>query len=306
MTYVFDSAIADQFGGVENAVFIQNIHFWVHKNAANNMHFHEGKYWTYNSRKAFDKIFTFWSQRQIQRIVKNCEKLGAIEVGNFSEKNYDSTLWFTTTNGVENLLGVVSREKSIMANGLTQTVQDPDPNGSTITDNKQHIYTSITLGKKSDLDLAIKILKNSELTIEAGAMQNSVSKAVIIKKIPEFILQAAGVGKEYSESDLKAHFLNWLRRIDLKELDKSIDQYLEWFTAMFNRVSNREFKPTAEIKTLLAKQIANGFTGAQMEAAARNMWHTKNTFHRKGNYEFATPIHLLKDDNLNRLLNVKF
>jgi hypothetical protein len=306
MTYVFDSAIADQFGGVENAVFIQNIHFWVHKNAANNMHFHEGKYWTYNSRKAFDKIFTFWSQRQIQRIVKNCEKLGAIEVGNFSEKNYDSTLWFTTTNGVENLLGVVSREKSIMANGLTQTVQDPDPNGSTITDNKQHIYTSITLGKKSDLDLAIKILKNSELTIEAGAMQNSVSKAVIIKKIPEFILQAAGVGKEYSESDLKAHFLNWLRRIDLKELDKSIDEYLEWFTAMFNRVSNREFKPTAEIKTLLAKQIANGFTGAQMEAATRNMWHTKNTFHRKGNYEFATPIHLLKDDNLNRLLNVKF
>ena len=302
MTYIFNSDIAEEFGGVDNAVFINNIHFWVTKNAANKVHLHEGKYWTYNSYDAFEKLFPFWTKKQVRRIVQNCEKIGAIEVANFSSSAKNRVLWYSVSLEVESLLGHVIKGIKPRA----QMGMPACPNGHMITDNKQHIYTSITLGKKSDLDLAIKILENAELTIEAGAMQNSVSKAVIIKKIPEFILQAAGVGKEYSEKDLKAHFLNWLRKIDLKELDKSIDQYLEWFTAMFNRVSNREFKPTAEIKTLLAKQIANGFTGAQMEAATRNMWHTKNTFHRKGNYEFATPIHLLKDDNLNRLLNVKF
>lgn len=40
--------------GIECAILLYNIEFWIEKNKANNKHFYEGRYWTYNSTKAFD------------------------------------------------------------------------------------------------------------------------------------------------------------------------------------------------------------------------------------------------------------
>ncbi len=66
---------------VNCAIMFSNISFWVAKNEANESerHFFEGKYWTYNSRKAFTKLFTFWSEPQIKRILAKLEKAGYIE-----------------------------------------------------------------------------------------------------------------------------------------------------------------------------------------------------------------------------------
>ena len=34
---------------MDGAVFISRLQFWIEKNAANDRHYHEGRYWTYNS-----------------------------------------------------------------------------------------------------------------------------------------------------------------------------------------------------------------------------------------------------------------
>ena len=65
MTYHFDSAVAEKFG-VDGAVFIARMQYWIEKNAANDRHFHAGRYWTYNSLRALEKLFPFWSRRQIE------------------------------------------------------------------------------------------------------------------------------------------------------------------------------------------------------------------------------------------------
>ena len=65
MVYSFDSRIAELYG-VDEAVFIHNLYYWLMKNEANGRHYYDGKSWTYNSLQAFAKLFPFWSRRQIE------------------------------------------------------------------------------------------------------------------------------------------------------------------------------------------------------------------------------------------------
>lgn len=90
----FEPADAEKYGILE-AVLLSNIRWWVAKNEANGKHFYDGKFWTYNSAKAFTKLFTYASQQQIQRALKRLEEAGAIQVSSFNSNPYDHTKWYT-------------------------------------------------------------------------------------------------------------------------------------------------------------------------------------------------------------------
>jgi hypothetical protein len=94
MNHSFDVDIATRYG-LQEAIFIENIRFWVLKNKANKKHFHKGKYWTYNSAKAYAELFPYWSQQQIERIISKLKSAGVIEVDNFNSNTYDRTNWYT-------------------------------------------------------------------------------------------------------------------------------------------------------------------------------------------------------------------
>lgn len=85
--------------GVEKAILLYNIRFWLEKNKANDKHRH-GKngveyYWTYNSGAAFAELFPYFGQRSIERWLVQLEKDGVIIVGNYNKNSYDRTKWFT-------------------------------------------------------------------------------------------------------------------------------------------------------------------------------------------------------------------
>ena len=42
----FDASVAKKVG-LEEAIYLSNVEYWVEKNAANKKHFHDGYYWTY-------------------------------------------------------------------------------------------------------------------------------------------------------------------------------------------------------------------------------------------------------------------
>jgi hypothetical protein len=71
--YSFDTDIACKYG-VDEAIIIQNMAFWQVKNEANGHHLYDGRYWTYNSTKALTRLFPFWSEDQIYRIIKKLER----------------------------------------------------------------------------------------------------------------------------------------------------------------------------------------------------------------------------------------
>ena len=86
--YTFSKVDAEQYG-VDGAVMLHHIRYWIAKNEANENNYHEGQYWTYNSTKAFAHLFPFYSARKIGRILSKLEDEGAIISGNFNGKKYD-------------------------------------------------------------------------------------------------------------------------------------------------------------------------------------------------------------------------
>ena len=77
MTHQFDVEIAKEYG-VDIAIIVNNIAFWIQKNKANEKHIHDGKVWTYNTTKAFTELFPYWTDNQIRRILFNMQKKGNI------------------------------------------------------------------------------------------------------------------------------------------------------------------------------------------------------------------------------------
>ena len=96
----FDPKIAAKVG-VNAAVIYQNLLFWVEKNQANNKHFHEGRYWTYNSMRAFEELFSYLSQKQIRTALEKLIECDLILVGNFNKVGYDRTKWYCPTGQME-------------------------------------------------------------------------------------------------------------------------------------------------------------------------------------------------------------
>lgn len=133
MVHLFDVDIAKEYG-VDIAIIVNNIAFWIQKNKANEKHIHDGKVWTYNTTKAFTELFPYWTDNQIRRILTNMQKLGIIETGNYNLTAYDRTKWYTFTDAF------VKTHTSICEN--TQMDLSKHPNGfdetnEPIPDNKQ-------------------------------------------------------------------------------------------------------------------------------------------------------------------------
>lgn len=99
--------------GADVAIFVHNLVYWVEKNAANGKHFHDGRYWTYNSVKALMEMYPLWSASQIRTITQKAEKAGLIVTGNYNQKPMDRTMWYSPTDEVLKLYGLGKYVSSI-------------------------------------------------------------------------------------------------------------------------------------------------------------------------------------------------
>lgn len=145
MIYQFDSDIAERYG-VDEAIMIANLMFWIRKNEANGKHYHDGRYWTYNSIEAFVVLFPFWSKKQIRRILQSLIDKEVIVVGNYNSSTYDRTTWYAFGNSML-LNGKIHVPK--WANGNAQ-MGTPIPDiENTDIENTDKILPPINISPKS-------------------------------------------------------------------------------------------------------------------------------------------------------------
>ena len=129
--------------GIEKAVIIHNLYFWINHNAKNKVHIHDGSVWTFNSSSAFAKLFPYIKERTISRYLVELEKSNIILTGNYNANSFDKTKWYAFSvpflRELEKLgyditdidiCQNVQFDTHKMANGETQ-------NGETIPDSKQ-------------------------------------------------------------------------------------------------------------------------------------------------------------------------
>ena len=120
--HCFDVDIAAKYG-VHCAVLLNNIYFWIQKNEANGQNFYDGKYWTYNSKKAFEELFPYMTARQIDYALKKLIDEGILETGNYNTSAYDRTLWYTITKKGYSILQNCEMEETNLVNGNNENVK---------------------------------------------------------------------------------------------------------------------------------------------------------------------------------------
>lgn len=99
MQHSFNVRLAELYG-VEESIILSHLSYWVHLNKANDRNFHEGRYWTYNSAKAFAEIFPYWSAKKIWRLLESLENNGLIVSGHFGDKAMDRTKWYSVREDI--------------------------------------------------------------------------------------------------------------------------------------------------------------------------------------------------------------
>ena len=81
--------------GVNKAILLYNLKYWLDKNKANrrNIHQHKSKlyYWTYNSANAFSKLFPYFSVSSIDRWLRELETDGYLISANYNKIKFDKT-----------------------------------------------------------------------------------------------------------------------------------------------------------------------------------------------------------------------
>ena len=97
MQHHYDVEIAKEYG-INAAVILENIRFWVAHNEANGTNFNDGRYWTYNSAKAFEQLFPEIKPFAVRTALKTLEESGLIMTGNYNKVPYDRTKWYTLTD----------------------------------------------------------------------------------------------------------------------------------------------------------------------------------------------------------------
>lgn len=97
MNICFDSKIAKEYG-INIAVILDKLHFWIDHNKANNVNFYDGRYWTFNSMEAWGKQIDFMTINTIRRTLEKMEKEGLIVTGNYNTSRYDRTKWYALTD----------------------------------------------------------------------------------------------------------------------------------------------------------------------------------------------------------------
>ena len=122
MKHSFEIAIADKYG-IEVAVVFDMFCFWINKNEANENNYYDGKFWTFNSAKGFKKIFPYWSEKKIQRILQKMVEEDLIIKGNYNENPWNQTSWYAFGNMGEKLKNALSIDWSNLSNAFTESVQ---------------------------------------------------------------------------------------------------------------------------------------------------------------------------------------
>lgn len=96
--------------GTEAALVFSEIVRWVHANRACGKNFHDGKYWTYNTRKNWVPYFeNYFTERQVKLCLDKLKAAGLIERGEYNKSPTDRTSWYTLTDLGWSLSGFESR-----------------------------------------------------------------------------------------------------------------------------------------------------------------------------------------------------
>lgn len=89
----FDTGYAIAYG-VDEAIMIRNLQFFITMNANRGHNFKEGRFWSYDKLNDFPKHFPYWTIKQVRRVISSLIKQDVIIKGSFNNSWSDRTSWY--------------------------------------------------------------------------------------------------------------------------------------------------------------------------------------------------------------------
>lgn len=140
----FDVEVATKYG-TNVSILLGNINYWIQKNKENGKHFHDGRYWTYNTVAAFHSLMPFMSENVINTALAKAEAEGLLVTGNYNKLPFDRTKWYALTEKGERLF----QSQQNAANDSPSWSESISQNGEV---DSQELGNSIS--QKSEMDIA--------------------------------------------------------------------------------------------------------------------------------------------------------
>lgn len=81
--------------GLNEALILQQIQYWITINKQNNRNYINGRYWVYQTYEDWCRQFPFWSRSTIARTLRALDETGLILKGNFNKMGFDKTVWYS-------------------------------------------------------------------------------------------------------------------------------------------------------------------------------------------------------------------
>ncbi len=108
---VIDKQLAKLIG-LNEAMVLQQIHYWLEINRKADKNFREAQYWTYNTLEEWQEEFPFWSVDTVKRTLTKLRKMGILITGNFNRLKMDRTLWYTINYEELEKLSEIEKEEA--------------------------------------------------------------------------------------------------------------------------------------------------------------------------------------------------
>ncbi len=211
--------------GLNEAIVVQQIHYWLEINRKAQKNFYENRYWTYNTYEQWTtENFNFWSKRTVQRIFKKLFDSKILLKGNFNKKGYDQTVWVTIDyDKLDEILSEFESNVEISTECQSVTMS----NSNRMTD----CHGGMTDCHSHDDNLSLPIPKTTtEISTEISITTQSVDKPLVVETNKELIENNTHLILDSKNKQNKAS--KWNKDRLLKAIDIFKEQQGEYFSLL--------------------------------------------------------------------------
>jgi len=176
--------------GLNKAIILQQIHYWLLKNETNENAVKDGRVWCYQSYPKWQEQFPFWDIQTIRRIILSLEEDGFVISSNFNRLKMDKTKWYTINyKQYQNDITILSKRYHESIN-LIVPIQDINKDTKDVID-KSITYSDSKESHKSSLKKQMGLEDNLKKQNTSPKKRNKLSQKEIDKFLNnEFFMEA--------------------------------------------------------------------------------------------------------------------
>ncbi|HHV26905.1 MAG TPA: hypothetical protein GXX63_06890 [Tissierellia bacterium] len=265
---VVDKDIATTLG-LNEAIILQQVHYWIEINKKHKRNCYKGRYWTYNTIEEWQEEFPFWSTSTVKRIFKRLRDRKIIIVDNFNTYQMDRTLWYTidyeelekimekSLDSKEDQNSTMKGSKEIVEDNQNDTMEESKKN-SAIPETSTEITTEISnqsISQSIDKDENIKKERQIDRQTRPQQKKTNLDYETIIKRCELY-----AIDEKYR--DAVAHAIKLL----LLDIEKS-----KWIKIGYNYIpAGTVKKDINKLNFLTIEHAVNKFKEASKSIEIRN------------------------------------